>query len=160
MTKTASRKFIGALRVISNDLPLYWPMHPRTKSRIDKNGLQIPTGIHLLDPLGYLDFLHMQAKSAVVLTDSGGIQEESTVLGVPCLTLRENTERPITIECGTNRLAGTRKESILRAWRDGTRVIEDRAPSHRSGTGRQESAAMQQSGVIFSTGNHGEFAST
>ncbi len=111
-------EIVGALRVISNDLPLYWPMHPRTKSRLEKNGLQLPSQIHLLEPLGYLDFLHMQAKSAVVLTDSGGIQEESTVLGVPCLTLRENTERPVTIECGTNRLAGTSQESILRAWRE------------------------------------------
>lgn len=111
-------EIVSALGVISNDLPLYWPMHPRTQSRIQNNGFELPTRIHLLNPLGYLDFLHMQANCSVVLTDSGGIQEESTVLGVPCLTLRENTERPITIECGTNRLAGTHKGSILQAWRD------------------------------------------
>jgi len=66
--------------------------------------------------LGYLDFLGLLARASVVLTDSGGIQEETTVLGIPCLTLRDNTERPVTIECGTNRLAGTRKETILEAW--------------------------------------------
>jgi UDP-N-acetylglucosamine 2-epimerase (non-hydrolysing) len=70
----------------------------------------------LLEPLGYRDFLHLQAKAFVILTDSGGIQEESTVLGTPCLTLRENTERPVTIESGTNRLAGTTREGILKAW--------------------------------------------
>jgi UDP-N-acetylglucosamine 2-epimerase (non-hydrolysing) len=74
--------------------------------------------IHVIEPLGYLDFLQMQAKASVVLTDSGGVQEESTVLGVPCLTLRSNTERPITIERGTNFLAGTRSETILQAWKE------------------------------------------
>jgi UDP-N-acetylglucosamine 2-epimerase (non-hydrolysing) len=68
--------------------------------------------------LGYLDFLWLMANSHVVLTDSGGIQEETTALGVPCLTLRENTERPATIEEGTNILAGTRKDSILKAWNE------------------------------------------
>ena len=110
-------EIVSALAVISEEVPLYWPIHPRTRSRIPRDGL-IAAGIHLLEPLGYLDFLHLQAKCAIVLTDSGGIQEESTVLGIPCLTLRENTERPITIECGTNRLAGTRKETILQAWRE------------------------------------------
>jgi UDP-N-acetylglucosamine 2-epimerase (non-hydrolysing) len=112
------REIVGALRVISDDVELFWPMHPRTKSRL-QNGLLPDLGrIHVLEPLGYVDFLHMQAKSSVVLTDSGGIQEESTVLGVPCLTLRDNTERPVTIERGTNYLAGTKRESILRAWRE------------------------------------------
>jgi UDP-N-acetylglucosamine 2-epimerase (non-hydrolysing) len=111
------REIVGALRVISSDLELYWPMHPRTKSRLGKGELEDLGWIEVIDPLGYLDFVHMQAKASVVLTDSGGVQEESTVLGVPCLTLRENTERPVTIERGTNYLAGTQKESILRAWR-------------------------------------------
>jgi len=78
----------------------------------------IPTSLHLLEPLGYLDFLSLEAGSSLVLTDSGGIQEETTVLGVPCLTLRDNTERPITIELGTNRLAGTKRDSILGSWRE------------------------------------------
>lgn len=107
---------IQALSVISEELPLYWPVHPRTRSRLGHNGVTLPNTIHLLEPLGYVDFLSMQASCALVLTDSGGIQEESTVLGIQCLTLRDNTERPVTIECGTNRLAGTRTESILEAW--------------------------------------------
>jgi UDP-N-acetylglucosamine 2-epimerase (non-hydrolysing) len=74
------------------------------------------SGLTLLDPLGYLDFLCLMSRSSIVLTDSGGIQEETTALGVPCLTLRNNTERPVTIEEGTNILAGTTPESILQAW--------------------------------------------
>ena len=111
-------EIVSALEIISRSLELYWPVHPRTRSRLADNGIALSPAIHLLDPLGYLDFLWMQAHSTLVLTDSGGVQEETTVLGVPCLTLRENTERPITIDCGTNRLAGTSKESILAAWRE------------------------------------------
>ncbi|MBZ5632282.1 MAG: UDP-N-acetylglucosamine 2-epimerase (non-hydrolyzing) [Acidobacteriia bacterium] len=110
-------EILGALSVISEDLELFWPVHPRTRARLEQGSRALPPRIHLLDPLGYLDFLRLQAESFIVLTDSGGIQEETTVLGVPCLTLRENTERPVTIECGTNRLAGVSKDSILQAWR-------------------------------------------
>ena len=88
----------------------------RTRTKLEA-GAALGKDIHLLDPLGYLDFLSLQAQSSVVLTDSGGIQEETTVLGVPCLTLRENTERPVTVDCGTNRLAGTSAASIWEAWR-------------------------------------------
>lgn len=109
-------EILDALSVISGDLPLYWPMHPRTRARIDQAAISPSGRIHIVEPLGYLDFLCLQASSALVLTDSGGIQEETTVLGVPCLTLRDNTERPATIKYGTNRLAGTRKETILEAW--------------------------------------------
>jgi UDP-N-acetylglucosamine 2-epimerase (non-hydrolysing) len=109
-------EILSALSEIAEDLPLYWPLHPRTRTKI--NGIGLPSAIHLLDPLGYRDFLHMQAKASVILTDSGGIQEESTVLGTPCLTLRDNTERPVTVEAGTNRLAGTSKVSILNAWQE------------------------------------------
>jgi len=110
-------EILEALSVISEDLMLLWPVHPRTRARLESGSLTLPRKIRLLEPLGYLDFLRLQAESFIVLTDSGGIQEETTVLGVPCLTLRENTERPVTIECGTNRLAGTSKDSILQAWR-------------------------------------------
>jgi UDP-N-acetylglucosamine 2-epimerase (non-hydrolysing) len=106
----------GALKTIAEELPLYWPVHPRTRKRLETAGLNLSSRIHLLEPLSYFDFLHMQAKADTIFTDSGGIQEESTVLGVKCLTLRENTERPATIEYGTNRLAGTTTESILRGW--------------------------------------------
>ena len=108
---------LEALSVISEELVLLWPVHPRTRARLESGSFSLPRNIRLLEPLGYLDFLRLQAESFMVLTDSGGVQEETTVLGVPCLTLRENTERPITIECGTNRLAGTTKASILEAWR-------------------------------------------
>jgi len=74
--------------------------------------------LRLIDPAGYLDFLKLTSSAYAVLTDSGGIQEETTILRVPCLTLRENTERPVTAELGSNRLVGTRTESILEAWRD------------------------------------------
>ncbi|MBZ5602263.1 MAG: UDP-N-acetylglucosamine 2-epimerase (non-hydrolyzing) [Acidobacteriia bacterium] len=109
-------EIVGALRIISQTVPLLWPVHPRTRARLAN--IAVPDTIRILDPLGYVEFLALQAASFVVLTDSGGVQEETTVLGVPCLTLRENTERPATIACGTNRLAGTGKASILQAWRD------------------------------------------
>lgn len=105
-----------ALETIARDLELYWPVHPRTRSRLNENVRHLSARIHLIDPLGYLDFLWMQAHASVLLTDSGGVQEESTVLQVPCLTLRENTERPVTITRGTNRLAGTSARTILTAW--------------------------------------------
>ncbi len=109
-------EILRALGAISLQLPLIWPVHPRARAKLEAGSVKLPTGIQVTDPLGYLDFLCLQASSATVFTDSGGIQEETTVLGVPCLTLRENTERPVTIESGTNRLAGTRAESILAAW--------------------------------------------
>ena len=109
-----------ALEVISADMPIVFPVHPRSRSRIESFGLgdrvAAISGLRLLDPLGYLDFLKLMDESAVVLTDSGGIQEETTVLGVPCLTLRENTERPITLTEGTNQLTGASKDRILEAY--------------------------------------------
>ena len=107
-----------ALSVISGTLPLYWPMHPRTRICIERAAIPLSDRIHCVEPLGYFDFLCLQASSATVLTDSGGVQEETTALGVPCLTLRDNTERPATINYGTNRLAGTTKKSILHAWNE------------------------------------------
>lgn len=108
---------LEALDEVGRAYPLYFPVHPRTRQRMDE--VKAPTErLRLLEPLGYLDFLSLMSGAAVVLTDSGGIQEETTALGVPCLTLRDNTERPITIDEGTNILAGTSRESILRAWVD------------------------------------------
>jgi UDP-N-acetylglucosamine 2-epimerase (non-hydrolysing) len=109
------RGILEALEEIARKQPLYFPVHPRTRLRLE--AMDAPTArLALCEPLGYLDFLNLMAGAAVVLTDSGGIQEETTALGVPCLTLRDNTERPVTIEEGTNILAGTTRESILRAW--------------------------------------------
>src|SRR5579883_286019 len=107
-------EIVDALGTIARHVPLLWPVHPRTRARLAS--ITVPDRIRLLDPVGYVEFLALQAASFVVLTDSGGIQEETTVLGVPCLTLRENTERPVTLTRGTNRLAGTSKTSILAAW--------------------------------------------
>jgi UDP-N-acetylglucosamine 2-epimerase (non-hydrolysing) len=98
---------IDTLLEIGQELPLVFPIHPRTRQRIAQQGISLEgTGLRLLDPLGYLDFLALQRHAKLILTDSGGIQEESTYLGTPCLTVRENTERPITITQGTNVLVG------------------------------------------------------
>ncbi|MCL4154898.1 UNVERIFIED_CONTAM: hypothetical protein GTU68_042980 [Idotea baltica] len=100
-------------------LPLLVPLHPRTIQNLEQNGfadkLQSNPNIHISGPLGYLDFLRCQMGARAILTDSGGIQEESTYLGVPCLTMRENTERPATITQGSNRLIGTQTNNILSA---------------------------------------------
>ena len=101
-------RIVKTLEEISMDLPVIFPIHPRTRQRIGDSGLQISKKgkLYLIDPLGYLEFLFLQKNANFVITDSGGIQEETTFLGVPCLTVRENTERPITIAMGTNILVG------------------------------------------------------
>jgi UDP-N-acetylglucosamine 2-epimerase (non-hydrolysing) len=109
-------QIMSALEDISRDVPILFPVHPRTRLRIEKFGIHHDNPqLHLLDPLGYLDFLALQIHTSLVLTDSGGIQEETTYLGVPCLTARANTERPVTIELGTNQLVESSKGSILNA---------------------------------------------
>ena len=126
----------GILRAVSDladELPVFFPIHPRTAKNIERFGLQRylanesakgGAGIVPLDPLGYLDFLSLNDRARLVLTDSGGVQEETTVLGVPCLTLRENTERPATVEHGSNQLVGVDSERILAAARS---ILENRA---------------------------------
>jgi len=103
-----------AIQQIAGELPIVFPVHPRTRTALAAS----LAGVQMIDPLGYLDFLHLTAQARLVLTDSGGIQEETTMLGVPCLTLRENTERPITIDQGTNRLVGRETEAIIAAARE------------------------------------------
>lgn len=102
------KQIIETLSEISRDLPIVFPIHPRTRERIAVNNIKIGENgnLQLTDPIGYLDFLCLQQKGKLVITDSGGIQEETTYLGVPCLTVRENTERPITVDLGTNTLVG------------------------------------------------------
>ncbi|MBV9216483.1 MAG: UDP-N-acetylglucosamine 2-epimerase (non-hydrolyzing) [Acidobacteria bacterium] len=111
---------LGALGSVSERLPIIFPVHPRTRKNIDEfrlNDLIERSNIRLTDPLGYIDFLRVYSGAKLVLTDSGGLQEETTVLGIPCLTLRHNTERPVTIEMGTNVLVGTDPEKIkTAAW--------------------------------------------
>ena len=105
---------LEALQALATRLPVLFPAHPRTADRIARAGLAAGDGLRITPPLGYLDFLCLMQAARFVLTDSGGIQEETTALGVPCLTLRENTERPITIVEGTNRLIGRDPRAILR----------------------------------------------
>jgi len=124
------RSILSALADIGQECAVVLPMHPRTRQRIASYGLEpLLAGLHVIDPLGYLDFLCLQEQARVVLTDSGGVQEETTYLGVPCLTLRHNTERPVTITQGTNRLVNGDAEdlgaAVRAAWqrtRDGACV--------------------------------------
>ncbi|MBN2446936.1 MAG: UDP-N-acetylglucosamine 2-epimerase (non-hydrolyzing) [Phycisphaerae bacterium] len=106
---------------IRKDLPIVFPMHPRTLANLGRLGVaerfQSMDGLRIVEPMGYLDFLKLMANAAVVLTDSGGIQEETTILGVSCLTMRENTERPVTITQGTNTLVGTDGAKIVSEYR-------------------------------------------
>jgi UDP-N-acetylglucosamine 2-epimerase (non-hydrolysing) len=112
-------RILQALEEIGRRLPVIFPVHPRTRSRLHEFGfderVERNPALRLMEPLGYLDFLWLYSGARLVLTDSGGIQEETTALGLPCLTLRENTERPITVEMGTNRIVGTKTERITTA---------------------------------------------
>jgi len=112
-------RILAALETITQRLPVIFPVHPRTRKTIASLGLServaAMKNLRLIDPLGYLDFLSLYSSARLVLTDSGGIQEETTVLGIPCLTLRENTERPITVELGTNVVVGTDTARIVSA---------------------------------------------
>jgi UDP-N-acetylglucosamine 2-epimerase (non-hydrolysing) len=109
-----------ALGVIQKDMPVVFPVHPRTRRRLQRSPLagivRAMPHLRLVDPLGYLDFLKLMSSARIVLTDSGGIQEETTILNVPCLTLRKNTERPVTVEMGTNRIVGTGPATIIEAY--------------------------------------------
>jgi UDP-N-acetylglucosamine 2-epimerase (non-hydrolysing) len=123
------------LRVVAEAarrIPIVFPVHPRTRDRLDASGLGsvlggLP-GLHLMSPLGYLDMLALMQRAQFVLTDSGGVQEETTYLGVLCLTLRDNTERPATVSDGTNRVVGTRPEPLLAEI---ARVLEGNRPPPR-----------------------------
>jgi UDP-N-acetylglucosamine 2-epimerase (non-hydrolysing) len=112
-------RILDALEAIAAKLPIVFPVHPRTRKTIAELGLnervESIKDLRTIDPLGYLDFLNLSSSARLVLTDSGGIQEETTALGIPCLTLRENTERPITVEMGTNVIVGTDTTKIVAA---------------------------------------------
>lgn len=112
-------RILSALESITKTLPVIFPVHPRTRKTIAELGLTervaAMANLRLIDPLGYLDFLNLYSSARLVLTDSGGIQEETTFLNIPCLTLRENTERPITVELGTNVVVGTDTTCIITA---------------------------------------------
>ena len=115
---TTLARTLAAVATVQRDVPIVFPVHPRTRQRlqpldpamVDKDGLR------LIEPVPYLDFVQLMANAACVLTDSGGIQEETTALGVPCLTLRPGTERPVTVTRGTNRIVGLDRARITDAW--------------------------------------------
>jgi UDP-N-acetylglucosamine 2-epimerase (non-hydrolysing) len=113
-------QIITAFEEIEKEMKLVFPIHPRTRDNIKAGKLdarmKAMTNLLLLEPIGYLDFLRLMSDAALMITDSGGIQEETTILGVPCMTLRENTERPVTITEGTNRLVHTTAEDILNKY--------------------------------------------
>jgi UDP-N-acetylglucosamine 2-epimerase (non-hydrolysing) len=110
-------RIAGALKEIAAELPLIFPVHPRTRANLDKFGIDLGPNITLAGPQAYMAFLNLWKDAAVVLTDSGGLQEETTALGVPCVTIRENTERPVTVDEGSNVLAGTDPAAIIREAR-------------------------------------------
>jgi UDP-N-acetylglucosamine 2-epimerase (non-hydrolysing) len=129
-TRDSLDLIVNALVALSQQVQIIFPVHPRTRNRINESGLKLPGNnrFMLLDPLGYLEFLALQRAAAVVITDSGGIQEETTYLGVPCLTLRKNTERPITIEYGTNQLLG---HDMARLTEETNRILTGCAKQRR-----------------------------
>ena len=118
--KQVLQGILEALKEISTRVPIVFPIHPRTQKMAEQFGLSHffnngdkVEGIWITEPLGYLEFLNLNMNAKLVLTDSGGLQEETTVLGVPCITMRPNTERPITCEVGSNIMVGNSKEKIL-----------------------------------------------
>ena len=126
------RSLLSVLREISESLPLVFALHPRTKGNIERFGLEDlidRAKMLILPPQGYLEMLGLMAKARIVLTDSGGLQEETTALGVPCLTMRENTERPITVEQGTNTMVG-RDENVIRI--QSSEILAGRGKSGRT----------------------------
>ena len=138
-TRDALSNILGGLEDIAGQCPVIFPAHPRTRKRVEELGLRArfaaegtphrERGIHLIEPLGYLDFLCLMKQAKMVVTDSGGIQEETTCLGVACVTVRENTERPVTLEHGTNILAGVQKHGIREAVaRQGARTSVGECP--------------------------------
>lgn len=112
---SAARNIVEGLARVAAELPVLLPLHPRGRSTLADQGLLAVPDLIVTDPVGYLEFMALMAGSAIVLTDSGGIQEETTVLGIPCLTLRDNTERPITVSMGTNELVGNDPDRIFSA---------------------------------------------
>jgi UDP-N-acetylglucosamine 2-epimerase (non-hydrolysing) len=113
--KATLESMLNGLSLVHENLrlPIVLPLHPRTKSRIEEFNLSIPEGIKVIEPVGFLEFLRLESDARLILTDSGGVQEEACTLRIPCVTMRESTERPETVEVGANMVAGTEPEKIL-----------------------------------------------
>jgi UDP-N-acetylglucosamine 2-epimerase (non-hydrolysing) len=142
-------QIVAAFEEIAKEMKLVFPIHPRTRDNIRggelEKRMEALANLILLEPVGYLDFLCLMSNAALVLTDSGGIQEETTILGVPCMTLRENTERPVTITEGTNRLVHITADNILmhyRQIRDGGLCSSRRTPELWDGRAAERIAGI------------------
>ena len=139
------RGILDAVSVVGRDMPVVFPVHPRTRQRIAELGLtEAVRPLTLTEPLGYIDFLSLTSHAKLILTDSGGLQEESTALGIPCLTLRENTERPVTVTHGTNRVVGTRPEDIVAGYRAALNGVEPKMPELWDGHASDRISAVFQ----------------
>jgi len=140
------REILLALNDIAHEVPVIFPVHPRTRRRMEDGGGKVEGGnLIILEPLGYLDFLALMKNAALVLTDSGGIQEETTYLGVACLTARPNTERPVTVSHGTNRLVASERTALVNVAQE---VLNDnRAALKPSAIGYRLSAIALNCGM-------------
>ena len=124
-TESKFQEIAGALDKIADELPIIFPIHPRTAKMKKDFGIDFSSNIHVIPPLGFREALYLWRDASVVLTDSGGLQEETTALRIPCVTIRDNTERPITLTEGSNRLAGTTRKGILDAYHQATSPHQD-----------------------------------
>lgn len=122
------RRAVGVVNTLADALPVVFPVHPRTRKNLQACGLTLSPNVHLLGPQTYMAFLHLWRDAVLVLTDSGGLQEETTALGVPCVTMRESTERPVTVTEGTNILAGIEPADVKAAC---DRVLAGQGPTGR-----------------------------
>ena len=153
-TREAFSGMLDAFAEIAGRVPIVYPMHPRSRKTLTEAGLleraEAISGLIMTGPLGYLDFIELEARAGLVMTDSGGVQEETTVLGVPCLTLRPNTERPTTITEGTNKLVGTSPDAITEA---ATGILdEEKKPSGRLPELWDGHASERIAGIIWEYG--------
>jgi UDP-N-acetylglucosamine 2-epimerase (non-hydrolysing) len=139
-------RLLGALDRVQKWLPVVFPIHPRTRKNLEASGhrLEAMPQLRTVEPLGYLDFLCLTSQAQLCLTDSGGLQEETTALGIPCLTLRENTERPITVTQGTNRVVGTDPDRIVAETRA---ILDGRGKAGRQPEGWDGKAAERIAAV-------------
>ncbi|MFN3426257.1 MAG: non-hydrolyzing UDP-N-acetylglucosamine 2-epimerase [Candidatus Thermochlorobacter sp.] len=153
--KESLEKILRIFEAIATKSKIVFPIHPRTRKMLESFGLmekaQAISALKLIEPQGYIEFLKLMKEASLVLTDSGGVQEETTVLGVPCLTMRENTERPITIEVGTNLLVGTDEDEVRRAVMKVLNGYTKRSKIPEKWDGRTAERIVKHLDEVFST---------
>ncbi len=146
-------RILDAFERLEGSLRLLWPIHPRTDAALDRFGLKkrlsAIKGLQITQPLGYVDFLKLQSEAAVIITDSGGIQEEANILKVPCVTLRDNTERPSTVECGGNVLVGNDPEAVLENIKSMARMDKSEIQSPPLWDGKAAERIMEILGKVI-----------